>query len=468
MKKLFTLMTLLLCAVGVNATITAKWDFTSAASPRVSVVYQSSSISAGSVASDVTDINMWVDATTGKFDTQNRTGDAQVINGTVLYIPVSSTEDQIVVTGNWKVSYTIGQEITTVTDLSKTYNVQADDVALGYVKITVTSNDNYFYSIVATLAYKPGYLAIWDFSNDGDDVKTVAGFSGSSSDQTITKNGVVMTVNAGGSYIATNHNSLYTGGAVSFKVGVNSTNDIIYVVGYPGNCSYSISGSNYTETTTKHNVTSAEVADGYVEIINGAGQYIVAIAVIQAPTNVVTIATSGYSTYSSNNVLDFSNISDFAYKVTTVTASAAALEEVTSAVAAGTGLILVGTAGETYSIPGADTGTDISSTNKLKATGSAGAAVAANEAYIMNGGQFKLLTAAGTIPANKAYLLASDISGARGFDLDLDFGGGVTGISEIENVRSQKDDIYYDLNGRRVLYPTKGLYIVNGKKVVMK
>ena len=50
----------------------------------------------------------------------------------------------------------------------------------------------------------------------------------------------------------------------------------------------------------------------------------------------------------------------------------------------------------------------------------------------------------------------------------LDFGGGVTEISEIENVRSQKDDIYYDLNGRRVLYPTKGLYIVNGKKVVMK
>jgi len=25
---------------------------------------------------------------------------------------------------------------------------------------------------------------------------------------------------------------------------------------------------------------------------------------------------------------------------------------------------------------------------------------------------------------------------------------------------------YYDLNGRRVEHPTKGLYIVNGKKVV--
>ena len=47
-------------------------------------------------------------------------------------------------------------------------------------------------------------------------------------------------------------------------------------------------------------------------------------------------------------------------------------------------------------------------------------------------------------------------------------GGAVTGIKEIENVRSKKDDVYYDLNGRRVLYPKNGVYVVNGKKVVMK
>ena len=29
-------------------------------------------------------------------------------------------------------------------------------------------------------------------------------------------------------------------------------------------------------------------------------------------------------------------------------------------------------------------------------------------------------------------------------------------------------DNYYDLQGRRVAQPTKGLYIVNGKKVVIK
>ena len=71
------------------------------------------------------------------------------------------------------------------------------------------------------------------------------------------------------------------------------------------------------------------------------------------------------------------------------------------------------------------------------------------------------------VPENKAYLaLTSDpgASGARSLDLE----GNVTGISKTEDVRSKKDDVYYDLQGRRVLNPTKGLYIVNGKKVIVK
>jgi hypothetical protein len=45
--------------------------------------------------------------------------------------------------------------------------------------------------------------------------------------------------------------------------------------------------------------------------------------------------------------------------------------------------------------------------------------------------------------------------------------GETTGVSE---VRSQKDDVsgeYFNLNGQRVIQPTKGLYIVNGRKVLV-
>ena len=46
--------------------------------------------------------------------------------------------------------------------------------------------------------------------------------------------------------------------------------------------------------------------------------------------------------------------------------------------------------------------------------------------------------------------------------------GGETGIGATLNDKGQKDRIFYDLQGRKVSEPTRGLYIVNGKKVVVK
>ncbi len=42
----------------------------------------------------------------------------------------------------------------------------------------------------------------------------------------------------------------------------------------------------------------------------------------------------------------------------------------------------------------------------------------------------------------------------------------VTGIDSISNDATDNDSVIYDLNGRRVVRPTKGIYIVNGKKLV--
>ena len=48
----------------------------------------------------------------------------------------------------------------------------------------------------------------------------------------------------------------------------------------------------------------------------------------------------------------------------------------------------------------------------------------------------------------------------------VSFGDDATDIRSIGNV--VKDNVYYDLSGRSVMNPTKGLYIVNGKKVIIK
>ena len=76
---------------------------------------------------------------------------------------------------------------------------------------------------------------------------------------------------------------------------------------------------------------------------------------------------------------------------------------------------------------------------------------------------------AGTIPAYKAYLqipTASLPSGAPS-RLSIEIGDGTTGIKPTPSP-SQKGREWYDLNGRRVTHPTNGLYIINGKKVIIK
>lgn len=68
-----------------------------------------------------------------------------------------------------------------------------------------------------------------------------------------------------------------------------------------------------------------------------------------------------------------------------------------------------------------------------------------------------------TLAANKAYIKTAP-SNASEYLFSLD--GETTGVND---VRSKKDDVrgdYYNLNGQKVPNPTKGLYIVNGKKVI--
>lgn len=73
--------------------------------------------------------------------------------------------------------------------------------------------------------------------------------------------------------------------------------------------------------------------------------------------------------------------------------------------------------------------------------------------------------AATKLKANRAYLPAVG-GGVNAFTLVFDEGT-ETGISHIETVPGATD-VYYDLSGRRIATPGKGLYIKNGKKVLVK
>jgi len=209
-----------------------------------------------------------------------------------------------------------------------------------------------------------------------------------------------------------------------------------------------------------------------------------------------TISTSGYGTFSNASfALDFSSFSTnfTAHTITaasvgnTVTASAAL-----NNVPANTGILLQGTAGS-YDVPViASSSTDVSSNLLKPGTGELVAQRVGNDAatkynYILTknaGGttkdmKFYLVNDAGnTVPVGKAYLqigygdagLPQDPSSSAPPFFNIDFGGETTDVSEKVIVNSEKFATapVYNLNGQRVANPTKGLYIVNGRKVAIK
>lgn len=72
------------------------------------------------------------------------------------------------------------------------------------------------------------------------------------------------------------------------------------------------------------------------------------------------------------------------------------------------------------------------------------------------------------IPANKAYLPSENIMNAQGVMMTFSFGDEVTGIDNV-NAAAPAAKKYYDLQGRRVLYPAKGIFVTeDGQKVLFK
>ena len=86
--------------------------------------------------------------------------------------------------------------------------------------------------------------------------------------------------------------------------------------------------------------------------------------------------------------------------------------------------------------------------------------------YCINDAGNKFVDTTGSSSAFRAYFKPDIYDAAVG---SLSIGTDDTVITGIKDIKKGTDDnVYYDLQGRRVLYPKKGLFIVNGKKVIVK
>ena len=90
--------------------------------------------------------------------------------------------------------------------------------------------------------------------------------------------------------------------------------------------------------------------------------------------------------------------------------------------------------------------------------------------FVLQNNEFHAILAEGDevkVPAGKAVLhLGDEQAGANSQILKID--AEATGIENLTPALSEGEGAWYDLSGRRVAKPTKGLYIMNGKKIVVR
>ena len=199
----------------------------------------------------------------------------------------------------------------------------------------------------------------------------------------------------------------------------------------------------------------------------------IAVRLVKCTELSVTTDEGGLTTLVSTETLDFSDEKGLAaYIATSVddTENTITLKRI-SVVPANTPVVLKGDPNTTYVIKTTATAATSPKENLLRGSATESIELEANTAYILADGKFQKNNA-GTLPAGKAYLPADAVSAsAQLLTIVFDDNGNTTAIKDVrgktENVRSQE---WYDLSGRKLNgMPTqKGIYIINGKKVVIK
>ncbi len=174
-------------------------------------------------------------------------------------------------------------------------------------------------------------------------------------------------------------------------------------------------------------------------------------------------------TYVTPDLMDFSKVSGLkAYVATAADGDGVTMTKVVAPVPADTPLLLMGTTGTEYNVPIVGSAT-APATNLLKKGDGTTVFNGTTYDYLLySDGKFYKI-GSGTIATNKAYLhLDANPAGARSLDIFINDETMGIGAALMNNGRMNHDCVVYDLQGRRVSPLRKGLYIVNGKKMIVK
>lgn len=186
-------------------------------------------------------------------------------------------------------------------------------------------------------------------------------------------------------------------------------------------------------------------------------------------TETVSVSEAGFATYATTNNVVVPEDENVKVMTVKVNAEGTAIElnkvEAGTVIPAKTGILVKAAAGKHDFVVTSEAGKDLTN-NDLKAATIDEPSDGTTYFALTKIGEkvgFALVENGVVIPAGKAYLsIPRAASGAKFFGLD----GEATGINSVKTAKA--DGAYYTLEGVKTTKPVKGLYIHNGKKIVVK
>ena len=408
---------------------------------------------------------------TPAINASNVTIDSEATSGEITYTidnPTAASLTAAVKEGDWISGINVTAD-------KVTFSVTQNDgeQRIGYITLSYEGATNKDVKITQKASYGTATLP-FAFDSGKSDVATTAGFSpnGLGSDYSSSPK---LKFDGEGDYLILKINGAAE--VLNFDIKGNGTSSEPWAGTFK--VQTSTDGMTYTDlkTYTEETLTS-DVLNESLDNVPSSARYIKWIYITKTKGNValgrigvncdaITIPEAGYLTYcNAKKALGFAGVT--AYKVSNVGATSVTLTEITEA-PANTPVILNGAAG-TYALDIIASAAEVTG-NKLEVSDGSITTTDGTTVYALaSKGEpavvgFYKVKAGVKVPAGKCYLSVA-LTSAPDF---LGFGGDdTTGIDTVKDEELKANGEFYNLNGQRVAQPMKGLYIVNGKKVIIK
>lgn len=256
-------------------------------------------------------------------------------------------------------------------------------------------------------------------------------------------------------------------GAVSTSAHVNLTGGGSFTITATNN-KYVFEDVSSTEGYRCLHCDASNKIVGWEAVANASKWYVIPATTLDLPLNTVE-GKSYATTYLPFDVTLPDNVK--AYIVTEAEGGKATVSEVTD-IPANQGVVLVSETAASKATLTLGTASANCTSNKLSGTNPRKPIEesAKSNYYIFGNGDNGVgfyHPNSTTLKENRAYLPATAVSGSGVNGFKLDFGGVNTGIEAVIQA-DEANATYYDLSGRRVIRPAKGIYVKNGRKVYVK